>query len=78
MSGALLWKQDPWGYVLAAMIMLKGTLYRMVLLIGGVISYIRVGIWDMFIPLYVLLWFMCMFFLGLLLKNMGSNALDEA
>ena len=77
-SGALLWKQDPWGYVLAAMIMLKGTLYPMVLLIGGVISYIRVGIWDMFILLYVFLWLMCMFFLGLLLKNLGSNAFDEA
>lgn len=68
-SAMLLWKKNTWGFVLAAMIMLKGLLYPLVLIIGGTLAYFRTGTWDSFIPLYFVLWIMCIYFYRLLLKN---------
>ncbi len=68
-SAILLWKRNTWGFVLAAMIMLKGLLYPLVLIIGGALAYFRTGNWDSFIPLYFILWVLCAYFYRLLLKN---------
>jgi len=68
-SAILLWKRNPWGFVIAAMIMLKGLLYPLVLIIGGTLAYFRTGTWDSFIPLYFLLWASCAYFYRLLLRN---------
>lgn len=68
-SAILLWKRNIWGFILAAMIMFKGLLYPMVLIIGGAFAYFRTGTWDLFIPLYFLLWVLCAYFYWLLLKS---------
>ena len=68
-SGILLRKKNVWGVVLSAMIMLKGVLYPLVLIIGGVFAYVRVGVWDSFIPLYAVLWILCIYFYQLLLRR---------
>lgn len=68
-SGILLRKKNVWGVVLSAMILLKGVLYPLVLIIGGVVAYIRVGIWDILIPLYAVLWLLCIFFYQRLLRT---------
>jgi len=68
-SAILLWKRNPWGFVIAAMIMLKGLLYPLVLIIGGALAYFRTGTWDSFIPLYFVLWVLCAYFYRLLLKS---------
>jgi len=70
-SAILLWKKDAWGYILAAMIMFKGLLYPLVLIIGGVVAFYRAGTWDSFIPLYFVLWALCVYFYRLLLKNLN-------
>jgi uncharacterized membrane protein (UPF0136 family) len=67
-SAILLWKRNTWGLILAAMIMLKGVLYPLVLIIGGALAYFRTGTWDSFIPLYFVLWVLCAYFYRLLLK----------
>ena len=67
-SGILLRKKSVWGVVLSAMIMLKGVLYPLVLIIGGVVAFVRVGVWDAFIPLYAVLWILCIYFYRLLLR----------
>lgn len=68
-AGILLRKNSPWGVVVAAMIMLKGVLYPVVLITGGILAFFRTGIWDAFIPLYALLWLLCMLFYSKLLRN---------
>ena len=68
-SAILIWKGNTWGIVIAAMIMLKGLLYPLVLMIGGTLAYFRTGSWDSFIPLYFVLWVLCAYFYRLLLKN---------
>ncbi|KAB2952734.1 hypothetical protein F9B85_08780 [Heliorestis acidaminivorans] len=70
-SGILLRKKNPWGVVLSAMVMLKGVLYPLVLIIGGALAFVRVGTWDVFIPLYAVLWLLCIYFYQLLLSRIG-------
>lgn len=68
-SGILLRKKNAWGVVLSAMVMFKGVLYPLVLIIGGLLAFVRVGTWDVFIPLYALLWLLCIYFYQLLLRS---------
>lgn len=70
-SAILLWKKNPWGYILGAMIMFKGLLYPLVLMIGGTLAYYRTGTWDTFIPLYFVLWVLCIYFYRLILTNVN-------
>jgi CHASE2 domain-containing sensor protein len=71
-SGILLRKKSPWGVITAAMIMLKGVLYPLVLIIGGGLAYLRVGVWDTFIPLYAVLWILCIYFYVRLMKSIKA------
>jgi hypothetical protein len=71
-SGILLRKKSPWGVITAAMIMLKGVLYPLVLIIGGGLAYLRVGVWDTFIPLYAVLWILCIYFYVGLMKSIKA------
>ncbi|WP_422487168.1 hypothetical protein [Gudongella sp. DL1XJH-153] len=73
-SGILLKKGNVWGVVLSAMILLKGVLYPLVLLIGGVVAYVRVGVWDTFIPLYAILWILCIYFYLRMLKGVDVKS----
>jgi hypothetical protein len=71
-SGILLRKKSSWGVITAAMIMLKGVLYPLVLIIGGGLVYLRVGVWDTFIPLYAVLWIFCIYFYVRLMKSIKA------
>ena len=77
-SAILLWKNNTWGYILAAMIMFKGLLYPMVLIIGGAFAYLKTGVWDSFIPLYFFLWVLCAYFYRLLMISIDQNYIYQA
>ncbi len=72
-SGILLRRKNPWGVVLSAMILLKGVLYPLVLIIGGIYALLTTGVWDAFIPLYAVLWLLCLYFYRLLLTSSSGN-----
>lgn len=76
-SGILLRKKNAWGVVLSAMVMLKGVLYPLVLIIGGALVFIRVGTWDSFIPLYAVLWLLCIYFYQLLLRSIRGEKVSS-
>jgi hypothetical protein len=73
-----LWQRRPWGYVLAALMMIKGTLYPMVL-IGMAIFHARAtGSWDALTLFWVFFAVASVIFAGLLFGNMKSvNEQDE-
>jgi hypothetical protein len=67
-----LWQRRPWGYALAALMMIKGTLYPMVL-IGMAIFYARAtGTWDALTLFWVFFAVASVIFAGLLFGNMKS------
>ncbi len=72
-SGILLYKKQPWGYVLSIMVMIKGIFYPIILIVGGILAYIKLGVWDEFIPVYSVLWAACIVFIWLLLKNIQED-----
>ena len=52
--GALwLWQRRPWGYVLGAMMLVKGTLYPLALIGMGVFYTNATGTWDALMPFWV-------------------------
>jgi len=71
-SGVLLWRNHPWGYILTMLIMIKTQFYPIVLILGGIFTYMKTGTWDVFIPLYTVLWAVCTGIFITLLRNMKS------
>ncbi len=69
-SGVLLLKKHPWGYILTMLIMIKTQFYPVVLILGGIFTYAKTGVWDSFIPLYTILWAVCAVVFITLLRNM--------
>lgn len=54
LSAILLWKHSPWGYVLAAMMLVKAFSYGLVLSVGtALIAFNPAGKWDPLMPFYV-------------------------
>ncbi|MFZ5946317.1 MAG: hypothetical protein ACOYVD_19680 [Bacillota bacterium] len=76
-SGALLWRGRPWGYVLSAMVMIKSVTYSLVLLVMSFISYVKIGEGDPYTPLWALLSGLCFIALMFLLGNMKSSGKDN-
>ncbi|HEX6292520.1 MAG TPA: hypothetical protein VFZ66_25260 [Herpetosiphonaceae bacterium] len=70
LSAVLLWKRQPWGYVLATIVMVKATTYGLALLIMSAFAYARAGTWDTLTPLWAFLTIGCLIATGLLLGNM--------
>jgi hypothetical protein len=78
MSAILLWRREPWGYVLSAVVMIKSVTYSLVLIIMSIVGYLRMGEGDSMISLWIFLSVTCLFALGFLLGNMNSlNILKE-
>lgn len=71
-SAVLLWKRQPWGYVLSAIVMIKSITYSLVLIVMSAVTYVRVGEGDPLTPLWAFLSVCCMLALGFLLGNMKS------
>lgn len=59
--GISLMKKNPIALLLSFTILIKGVLYPVVLLIAGIISYIKLGVFDPMTPLYVILGIICFF-----------------
>lgn len=76
-GGVLLLKKHAWGYILTFLIMIKTLFYPIVLIIGGIYSYYKTGVWDTFIPLYALLWTICTGIFITLLRNMKPSKMIE-
>lgn len=72
LSAILLWKRQPWGYVLSAVVMIKSINYSLVLIIMSLVSHIKAGQGDAFMPLWIFLSVGCIVSCGLLLGNMKS------
>jgi len=72
-SAVLLWKKQPWGYVLSAIVLVKATAYGLVLLIMSVVSFVKQGIVDPFIVLWSILTLGCLISLALLLGHMKTS-----
>jgi len=70
LGAILLWKRQPWGYIISFILMIKGVLYPVVLVIGSIFAYRETGSRDSLMPLYILLDVGCMVCLGILLRNM--------
>lgn len=73
LSAILLWKRNPWGYVLSSIVLIKATAYGLVLIIMSVVSYYKTQIIDDFIILWTVLTLGCLLSLGLLLGNMKKD-----
>jgi hypothetical protein len=72
-SAILLWKRRPWGYVLGSVVLIKATAYGLALIIMTIVSYLKEGIIDPFIILWIVLTSGCLLSLGLLLGNMKMD-----
>ncbi len=72
-GAVLLWKKNYWGYLVSTISMTKCVFYPIVLVIGGFISYNRTGIWDAFMPVYIILWIGCLIAFVLLVKGIGTK-----
>lgn len=70
LGGILLWKREPWGYILSTIVMMKCVMYSLVLMVMSAVAYLRIGEADPYIILWIILGiggFLC---LGYLLGNM--------
>jgi hypothetical protein len=71
LGAILLWKHKSWGYIISIILMVKGILYSLVLIIGGIFVYKDTGTNDPLTPLYILLGAGCLVCLGLFLGYMN-------
>ena len=65
----LLWKRQPWGFVLATIMMVKGATYPLALVVMSLS-----GTYDPLTPVYAFFFACCSIALGLLLWNMRVRA----
>jgi len=69
----LLWNKKYWGYILSIITMTKCIFYPVVLIIGGFNAYYETGIWDSFIPMYIILWIGCIIAFVILVKCINED-----
>lgn len=71
LAGTLLWQRKSWGYVLGAMMLVKGFTYGLVLMTGtSLIALTGAGAWDPLMPFYTFVTVGGLTCLIKLLKNM--------
>ncbi len=73
LSGVMLWRRKPWGFVLSSIVLIKAAAYGLALIIMTVVSYYKTDIIDPFILLWILLTSGCIVSLGVLLRNMKKD-----
>jgi hypothetical protein len=76
-----LWRRNPWGYVLAAIVCVKGVLYTLVLTGGDLYGlYLNLEGAGEFLPLWIVLNLGCLASLFFLLRNLqtGNEATSPA
>jgi hypothetical protein len=72
-GGLLLWRRQPWGFVLGAVMLIKGSTYGPALLVMSAFSASAGSGSDPFLLLWVVLTIGCLVAAGLLLGNMRSG-----
>jgi hypothetical protein len=77
LAAVYLWRRRPWGYVLAALMMVKGTLYPLALIGMGAFYARASGAWDAMTPFWVVFAAASLVFAGLLLGNMQGSVPGE-
>jgi hypothetical protein len=68
-----LWQRRPWGYVLGAVMILKGVTYTLALIAMAAFSAYVTGAWDALTVLWVILCIGCLLSCGFLLGNMDTE-----
>ncbi|WP_105616424.1 hypothetical protein [Vallitalea okinawensis] len=68
-SGILLWKKNIWGYIFSSIVLFKATTYGLVLIVMTIIMYVKTGLKDPILPLYIFLWLGSLISLISLLKR---------
>jgi hypothetical protein len=69
-AAVLLWQRRPWGYVLAAILLIKAVTYALALIAMAVFSASQTGIWEPLVLLWVVLGVGCLIAAYFLLGNM--------
>lgn len=64
--------KKPWALILTPVILIKCCLYPMVFIVAGIISYIRIGVYDVLTPAYLILGAGAAIALRRLLKIIGE------
>jgi hypothetical protein len=67
-----LWQRRPWGYVLGAVMILKGAMYTLALIAMAVFSASMTGTWEPLVVLWVVFFIGCLLACGFLLGNMDA------
>jgi hypothetical protein len=73
LGAVLLWRRQPWGYVVGAMMNIKAVTYALVLIVSTIYSLVIAGVGDDLLPLYIILGAGNLIACTLLLGNMQSE-----
>jgi len=72
LGSTLLRKRQPWGFVLATIVLIKASTYGLAMIAMSVYTYVDLGTVDSLFPLWAVLSLGCLISCGLLLGNMKS------
>ena len=72
LGSTLLWKRNPWGFVLATIVLIKASTYGLAMIAMSVFTYVELGTVDPLFSLWAVLSLGCLISCGLLLGNMKS------
>lgn len=74
-SAILLWKKRIWGYIFSSIVLFKASSYGLILIIITIIMYVKTGVEDPALPLYIFLWLLSLTSLLLLLKRRHNKTI---
>lgn len=74
LGGVLLFRRRPFGYILAAIVLIKACTYGLAMISMSVFTYLELGTIDSLIPLWAFLSAGCFVACGMLLWNMKAKA----
>ncbi len=73
LAAVLLWQRRPWGYLLSALMTIKGATYPLALIVMSIYAGMAVGEWDALLPMYAVFFAGCLAALIFLLKNLQEK-----
>jgi len=73
LAAVLLWQRRPWGYLLGALMVVKGATYPLALIAMSIYAGLMVGEWDALLPMYAVFFAGCLAALIFLLKNLQEK-----
>jgi len=73
LAAVMLWQRRPWGYLLGALMVVKGATYPLALIAMSVYVGLTVGEWDALLPMYAVFFAGCLAALIFLMKNLQEK-----